>query len=134
MAGTPFDFRVPAPIGAHIGETNNEQIKFSGGYDNNWVLNKQSAGELSLAARVSEPASGITMEVWTTSPGMQFYTGNFLDGTITGKGGRVYRFRNGFCLEPQGFPDSPNHPNFPSTELKPGETYQNMIIYKFAVA
>jgi aldose 1-epimerase len=132
VAGTPFDFRQPTVIATHINETNDEQIKFSGGYDNNWVLNKKSAGELSLAARVSEPASGITMEVWTTSPGMQFYTGNFLDGTITGKGGRVYRFRNGFCLEPQGFPDSPNHPNFPSTELKPGETYQNMIIYKFA--
>jgi aldose 1-epimerase len=132
VAGSPFDFRQPVVIGAHINETNNEQIKFSGGYDNNWVLNKKSAGELSLAARVSEPTSGRTMEVWTTSPGMQFYTGNFLDGTITGKGGWVYQFRNGFCMEPQGFPDSPNHPNFPTTELKPGEIYKNTIIYKFA--
>ncbi|HEY1489894.1 MAG TPA: aldose epimerase family protein, partial [Verrucomicrobiae bacterium] len=133
VAGTPFDFRTPTAIGAHINETNNEQIKFAGGYDDNWVLNKKSAGELSLAARVSEPTSGITMEVWTTSPGLQFYTGNFLDGTITGKGGRVYQLRDAFCMEPQCFPDSPNHPAFPTTELKPGETYKNNIVYKFSV-
>jgi aldose 1-epimerase len=132
VAGTPFDFRTPTAIGAHINETNNEQIKFAGGYDDNWVLNKKSAGGLELAARVSEPTSGITMEVWTTSPGIQFYTGNFLDGTITGKSGRVYQARNAFCMEPQHFPDSPNHPAFPTTELKPGETYKNTIIYKFA--
>jgi aldose 1-epimerase len=132
VAGTPFDFRTPTAIGAHINETNNEQIKFAGGFDDNWVLTKKSAGELSLAARVSEPATGITMEVWTTSPGLQFYTGNFLDGTITGKGGRVYQPRNAFCMEPQHFPDSPNQPAFPTTELKPGETYKNTIIYKFA--
>jgi aldose 1-epimerase len=132
VAGTPFDFRTPTAIGAHINETNNEQIKFAGGFDDNWVLNKKSAGELSLAARVSEPTSGITMEVWTTAPGVQFYTGNFLDGTITGKGGRVYQSRNAFCMEPQHFPDSPNHPAFPTTELKPGEIYKNAIIYKFA--
>jgi len=131
VAGTPFDFRAPTAIGAHINETNNEQIKFAGGYDDNWVLNKKSAGGLELAARVSAPATGITMEVWTTSPGLQFYTGNFLDGTITGKGGKVYQFRDSFCMEPQHFPDSPNHPAFPTTELKPGETYQNTIIYKF---
>jgi aldose 1-epimerase len=133
VAGTPFDFRTPTAIGAHINETNNEQIKFAGGYDDNWVLNKKSAGELSLAASVSEPTSGITMEVFTTSPGLQFYTGNFLDGTITGKGGRVYQLRDAFCMEPQCFPDSPNHPAFPTTELKPGETYKNTIIYKFSV-
>jgi aldose 1-epimerase len=133
VAGTPFDFLTPTAIGAHINETNNEQIKFAGGYDDNWVLNKKSPGELSLAAVVSEPTSGIVMQVWTTSPGMQFYTGNFLDGTITGKGGRVYQLRNAFCMEPQGFPDSPNHPDFPATELKPGETYKNTIIYKFSV-
>jgi aldose 1-epimerase len=132
VAGTPFDFRTPTAIGAHINETNNEQIKFAGGYDDNWILNKTSPGELSLAARVSEPTSGITMEVWTTSPGLQFYTGNFLDGTITGKGGRVYQYRNAFCMEPQHYPDSPNHPDFPTTELKPGETYKNTIIYKFS--
>jgi aldose 1-epimerase len=133
VAGTPFDFRSPTAIGAHINETNNEQIKFAGGYDDNWVLNKKSAGELSLAARVSEPTSGRTLEVWTTSPGLQFYTGNFLDGMITGKSGRVYQLRDAFCMEPQCFPDSPNHPAFPTTELKPDETYKNTIIYKFSV-
>jgi aldose 1-epimerase len=133
VTGTPFDFRTPTAIGAHINETNNEQIKFAGGYDDNWVLSKKSTGELSLAARVNAPASGIAMEVWTTSPGLQFYTGNFLDGTITGKGGRVYQLRGAFCMEPQCFPDSPNHPAFPTTELKPGETYKNTIIYKFSV-
>ncbi len=131
VAGTPFDFRAPTPIGLHINDTNNEQIKFAGGYDDNWVLNKKP-DELSLAARVYEPGSRRTLEVWTTSPGLQFYTGNFLDGSITGKGGRVYQFRDAFCMEPQHFPDSPNHPDFPTTELKPGETYHNTIIYKFA--
>jgi aldose 1-epimerase len=131
VAETPFDFRAPTPIGLHINDTNNEQIKFAGGYDDNWVLNKKS-DELSLAARVYEPGSRRTLEVWTTSPGLQFYTGNFLDGSITGKGGRVYQFRDAFCMEPQHFPDSPNHPDFPTTELKPGETYHNTIIYKFA--
>jgi len=89
-------------------------------------------GKLGLAARLSEPTTGRVMEVWTTAPGVQFYTGNFLDGTLTGKGGWVYQFRDACCFEPQGFPDSPNHPNFPSTELKPGETYHNTIIYKFS--
>jgi aldose 1-epimerase len=131
VAGTPFDFRASTPIGLHINDTNNEQIKFAGGYDDNWVLNKKS-DELSLAARVYEPGSRRTLEVWTTSPGLQFYTGNFLDGSITGKGGRIYQFRDAFCMEPQHFPDSPNHPDFPTTELKPGETYHNTIIYKFA--
>jgi len=132
VAGTPFDFRTPTPIGAHINDTNNEQIRFAGGFDDNWVLNQKSPGELTLAARVTEPAGGRTLEVWTTSPGVQFYTGNFLDGTITGKGGRVYSLRNAFCLEPQHFPDSPNHPAFPTTVLKPGQTYKNTIIYKFS--
>ncbi|MEJ0089307.1 MAG: aldose epimerase family protein [Limisphaerales bacterium] len=130
VAGTPFDFRTPAMIGARIGDTNDEQIVFGNGYDHNWVLNKQT-NELSLAASVYEPTTGRTMEVWTTEPATQFYSGNFLDGTLTGKGGRVYQFRDGFCFEPQHYPDSPNHPAFPTTELKPGETYQNTIIYKF---
>jgi aldose 1-epimerase len=129
--GTPFDFRTPTAIGARISETNDEQIKFANGYDDNWVLNKP-AGQLGLAARVHEPTSGRTMEVWTTAPGLQFYTGNFLDGTIAGKDGRVYQFRDGFCMEAQGFPDSPNHPSFPSTELMPGDTYAATIIYKFS--
>jgi aldose 1-epimerase len=129
--GTPFDFRKPTPIGLRINDAQDEQIKFAKGYDHNFVLNKKSQ-ELSLAARVYEPESGRAMELWTTAPGMQFYTGNFLDGTITGKGGRVYKFRDGFCLEPQGFPDSPNQLNFPSTELHLGEIYKHTIIYKFS--
>jgi aldose 1-epimerase len=131
VAGTPFDFRTSTAIGARINSPD-EQIKFAGGYDDNWVLNKP-AGHLGLAAGVYEPVSGRVLEVYTTSPGIQFYTGNFLDGTITGKGGWVYQFRDGFCLEPQHYPDSPNHPEFPTTELKPGETYKNTIIYKFSV-
>jgi aldose 1-epimerase len=130
VAGTPFDFTKPATIGSRINNTNDEQIVLGGGYDHNFVLNKKG-NELSLAASVYEPTTGRTMEVWTTEPGVQFYSGNFLDGSITGKGGWVYNFRNGFCFEPQHFPDSPNHPAFPTTELKPGETYQNTIIYKF---
>jgi aldose 1-epimerase len=130
VAGTPFDFLRPATIGTRIGSTDDEQIILGSGYDHNWVLNKQ-ANELSLAAEVCEPVTGRTMEVWTTEPATQFYTGNFLDGSITGKGGWVYQSRNAFCFEPQHYPDSPNHPDFPTTELKPGETYQNTIIYKF---
>jgi aldose 1-epimerase len=131
VAGTPFDFTTPHTIGERIGLTSDEQLKFGGGYDHNWVLNKNSE-KLSLAAVVTEPTSGRVLEVWSTSPGVQFYSGNFLDGTITGKGGWTYQFRNGFCFEPQHFPDSPNHPAFPTTELKPGETYHNTIIYKFS--
>lgn len=130
VAGTPFDFRKPNTIGARIGQTNDAQIALGRGYDHNWVLNKQGQ-ELSLAASVYEPMSGRKMEVWTTEPGTQFYTGNFLDGSITGKGGWVYQPRHGFCFEPQHFPDSPNQPAFPTTVLNPGETYQNTIIYKF---
>jgi aldose 1-epimerase len=131
VAGTPFDFLTPTAIGARINNPNDEQIKLGNGYDHNFVLNKKS-NELSLAARVHEPTSGRTLEVWTTEPATQFYTGNFLDGTLTGKGGAVYQFRNGFCFEPQHYPDSPNHPAFPTTELKPGETYRNTIVYKFS--
>jgi aldose 1-epimerase len=130
VAGTPFDFIAPHAIGERIGSAD-EQMKLGNGYDHNWVLNKKG-NELSLAATVSEPTSGRTLEVWSTSPGTQFYTGNFLDGTITGKGGWTYQFRNGFCFEPQHFPDSPNHPAFPTTVLNPGETYHNTIIYKFS--
>jgi len=130
VAGTPFDFTTPHAVGERINSTD-EQIKLGGGYDHNWVLNKKS-NEMSLAARVHEPTSGRTMEVWTTQPATQFYTGNFLDGTITGKNGWTYQLRNGFCFEPQHYPDSPNHPTFPTTELKPGETYKSTIIYKFS--
>jgi aldose 1-epimerase len=133
VKGTPFDFLTPTTVGARINQTNDEQIKFANGYDDNWVLNKTAPDKLSLAARVYEPTSGRTMEVWTTTPGMQFYTGNFLNGTLTGKGGWVYKFRNALAMEPQDFPDSPNQPNFPSAELKPGEIYRSTIIYKFGV-
>ncbi len=132
VGGTALDFRKPTAIGARIDETNDDQIKFANGYDHNFVLKKQP-GEFRQAAIVVEPKSGRVMEVWTTASGVQFYTGNFLDGTITGKGGWVYKFRDAFCFEPQHFPDSPNHPNFPTTELKPGEIYKNMIAYKFSV-
>jgi aldose 1-epimerase len=129
VAGTPLDFRRPVRIGARIGEKD-EQLEFGGGYDHNWVPDKPP-GKLDVVARVSEPESGRVLEVLSTLPGVQFYTGNFLDGSITGKGGRVYEKRHGFCLEPQFFPDAINHPNFPSTVLKPGEVWRHSIIYRF---
>jgi aldose 1-epimerase len=132
VSGTPFDFRNSTVIGAHIGD-NDEQLKLGHGYDHNWVLNKKGS-ELRLAARVEEPSSGRVLEVLTTQPGVQFYTGNFLDGTIHGKGGKVYQRRYGFCLETQHFPDSPNQPKFPSTVLKPGETFHNTTIFRFSTA
>jgi aldose 1-epimerase len=131
VEGTPFDFRKPASIGARIAQEN-EQLKFGKGYDHNWVINKKQ-GELSLMARVTEPVSGRMLEVLSTEPGLQFYSGNFLDGTITGKRGWVYQFRNGFCMEPQHYPDSPNQPSFPSVVLKPGQVYKNTIIYRLSV-
>jgi aldose 1-epimerase len=129
VEGTPLDFRTPTAVGARINQ-DNEQLKFGGGYDFNWVINKPM-GEMGLDARVTEPTTGRVLEVWSTEPGLQFYTGNFLNGTMTGKGGWVYQFRDALTLEPQHYPDSPNHSNFPSTELHPGETYHNTIIYKF---
>ena len=128
--GTPMDFRQPHSIGERI-NSDDEQLKFGLGYDHNWALNS-SDGSLALAARVYEPTSGRVMEVWTTEPGLQFYSGNFLDGTLTGKDGRVYKHRYGLCLETQHFPDSPNKPNFPSTILRPGETYSTKTIYRFS--
>ncbi len=130
VEGTPFDFRKATAIGGRI-EANDEQIKLGGGYDHNFVLNRKPATGLSLAARVSDPSSGRTMEVWTTEPGVQFYTGNFLDGSFKGKGGIAYQKRTAFCLETQHFPDSPNHPSFPTTLLKPGEKYHTTTVYKF---
>lgn len=129
VAGTPFDFLKPGLIGKRIAE-NDAQLKLGRGYDHNFVLTNQGPG-LSLAARVSEPVTGRILEVWTTEPATQFYSGNFLDGSLTGKKGRVYQARNGFCLEPQHYPDSPNHPAFPSTVLQPGAVYHNIIICKF---
>lgn len=130
VKGTPMDFTQPTPIGARINQED-EQLIFGKGYDHNWVLNLVD-GALTRVARVYEPKTGRVMEVFTTEPGMQFYSGNFLDGTITGKGGKVYYQRYGFCLETQHFPDSPNKPQFPSTVLKPGQTYKTTTIYQFS--
>ncbi|MBI5692378.1 MAG: galactose mutarotase [Verrucomicrobia bacterium] len=132
VAGTPFDFRTPTAIGARI-HADDEQLRHGLGYDHNWVIDKP-AGELARHARVVEPRTGRTLELLSSSPGMQFYAGNFLDGTITGKGGRVYLHRHGFCLEPQHFPDSPNQPQFPSVVLRPGETYRHTLVYRVGVA
>jgi aldose 1-epimerase len=131
VKGTPFDFTSPTTIGARINDAD-EQLKLGKGYDHNFVLNT-GAGAPVLAAEVYEPKTGRTIELRTTEPGVQFYTGNFLDGTIRGKGGRVYGHRSGFCLETQHFPDSPNKPQFPSAVLKPGERYQSTTIYRFGV-
>jgi aldose 1-epimerase len=129
VQGTPFDFSQPTPIGARI-QAEQRQLKYGGGYDHNWVLKKRE-GALELAATVHEPNSGRVMEVWTVEPGLQFYSGNFLDGKLRGKSGKQYPFRSGFCLETQHFPDSPNQAQFPSTILKPGEKYESTTIYKF---
>lgn len=131
VEGTPFDFRQPTVIGSRI-NAEDEQLKRGGGYDHNFVVDG-SAGTLRLAARVSEPTSGRVLEVSTTEPGVQFYTGNFLDGTVKGKGGVAYAKRTGFCLETQHFPDSPNHPDFPTTALKAGAEYNSTTVFKFSV-
>ncbi|MBV8817392.1 MAG: galactose mutarotase, partial [Acidobacteriaceae bacterium] len=131
VAGTPFDFRARHAIGERI-NSSDEQIKFAQGYDDNWVLN--SGGRtLELVARVHEPTSGRVLEVLTDQPGLQFYTGNFLDGTIHGKGGKAYNKRYAFCMETQHFPDSPNKPGFPTSELKPGQRYHTATVYRFSV-
>ncbi len=132
VMGTPFDFRKPTAIGERIDQTD-EQLKLGGGYDHNFVLRMPMDHGESLAARVAEPTSGRVMEVWTTEPGIQFYTGNFLDGKTAGKGGATYPKRNAFCLETQHFPDSPNQPKFPSAVLNPGEHYHTITTYKFSV-
>jgi aldose 1-epimerase len=131
VEGTPMDFRAPTAIGDQV-DDDFEQLKYGLGYDHNWVLVPSESG-LNFAARVVEPASGRTMEVYTNEPGLQFYGGNFLDGTDTGKYGRPYDFRTSFCLETQHFPDSPNQPDFPSTILEPGEEYYSVCVYKFGV-
>lgn len=130
VAGTVMDFRQSRPIGSRI-NADSEQLAHGGGYDHNWVLNTESEG-LTKAARLYEPDSGREMTVLTTEPGLQFYSGNFLDGTIEGKDGTVYYFRYGLCLETQHFPDSPNQPEFPSTRLDPGETYRSTTKYIFS--
>ncbi len=129
--GTPFDFRKPTVIGARI-NNDDPQLKAGKGYDHNWVLNRSGNG-LQPAARVVEPKTGRTLEISTTEPGIQFYSGNFLDGTISGKSGAVYKHRTGFCLETQHFPDSPNKPKFPTTTLRPGAEYRTQTVFTFGV-
>lgn len=127
VKNSPLDFTSPKKIGADIG-----QIKI-GGYDHNYVLNKKQLDELSLVAKVSEPSSGRKMEIYTTEPAVQFYSGNFLDGSLIGKAGVPYQKQSGFCLETQHYPDSPNHPEFPTTRLNPGETYRQVTVHRFFV-
>jgi aldose 1-epimerase len=130
VAGTPFDFLKATAIGARINQ-DDEQLKFGQGYDHTWVINGRM-GVLRLAATAYEATSGRVMQVWTTEPGMQFYTGNFLDGTKTGKSGKVYQRRFGFCFETQHYPDSPNQPSFPTTTLRKGQTFKSTTIYRFS--
>ena len=133
VEGTPMDFRKPLRVGARI-DAATPQLKYGIGYDHTWVLNGSSAaGDVRPAARVVEPKTGRTLEVSTTEPGVQFYTGNFLDGSLKGKDGAVYNHRNGLCLETQHFPDSPNQPTFPSTVLRPGQTYRSKTVWRFGV-
>jgi len=129
VAGTPFDFSKLTAIGARI-DANDEQLRLGHGYDHNWVLDNQ--GKLAEAAEVYEPKSGRALRVLTDQPGIQIYTGNFLDGSIKGKGGVAYQRRTAVCLETQHFPDSPNHPSFPSTELKPGEKFHSVTVFSFS--
>jgi aldose 1-epimerase len=130
VANTPFDFRQPTRIGARIDEKH-EQIQRGGGYDHNFVLDRKSPNKLEIAAEVSEPISGRTLTVLTTEPAVQFYTGNFLDGSIPGKGKQAYGKRKAFCLETQHYPDSPNQPKFPSTVLRPGQTHRSTTVFQF---
>jgi aldose 1-epimerase len=129
VEGTPFDFRKPVAIGARIGAAD-AQLKAGNGYDHNFVIDRQGSG-LVMAARVEEPSRGRVVEISTTEPGVQLYTGNFLDGSLTGKSGRPYTRRSGLALETQHYPDSPNRPEFPGTILKPGETYRSRTVYAF---
>jgi len=131
VEGTPFDFRTPTRIGERI-EADDEQLGSGGGYDHNFMLDDWTGdGALRLAARLRDPTTGLAMEVLTTEPGLQFYSGNFLDGSDVGKSGTAYGHRNGLCLETQHFPDSPNRPEFPSTVLRPGEKYESTTVYRF---
>jgi len=135
VEGTPMDFRAPHAIGERI-NADYEPIRYlkSPGYDHNYCIHQRAEGELTFAARAEDPVSGRVMEVFTTEPGMQFYSGNFLDGTSRRKNGGVYVHRGGFCLETQHYPDSPNRPQFPNTILRPGEVYRSQTVYKFSVA
>ena len=128
--GTPFDFRAPTRIGARMGDAH-PQLALAGGYDHHWFLDDETPGALRLAARLEDPASGRAMTLHTTEPGLQFYSGNFLDGSLRGHGGEVYQRGAAICLEPQHAPDSPHHPEWPSTVLRPGQTYRSTSVYTF---
>mgnify|MGYP001521577158 FL=1 len=132
VEGTPFDFREPHAIGERIG-ADNQQLRNGGGYDHNWVIDRKTESGIEQVATVWEPASGRTIEVLSDQPGLQVYSGNFFDGKSIGKYGKPQRYRESLALETQKFPDSPNHDNFPSTVLRPGETYTQVCIYKFGV-
>lgn len=134
VAGTPFDFRTPHIVGARVRDAADEQIVIGKGYDHNWVVDRKVADEPRLLARVEEPKSGRVLEVLSTQPGVQFYSGNFLDGSMRGKSGRLYRQGDALVLEPQMFPDTPNRPEFGSVRLEPGETYRNLILFRFSAA
>ena len=131
VKGTPFDFTTATAVGARIGQ-DDEQLKLGKGYDHNFVIDRTSGEKLARAAEVYEPTSGRVMEVETTQPGIQFYSGNFLDGTAKGKGGVAYNYRSALCLETQHFPDSPNHPEFPTTTLKAGQRFTSTTVYRFS--
>jgi len=133
VSGTPFDFTQPTVIGKRIDQTGDEQLKFGKGYDHNWVLEGGVKSSPAFAARVYDPKSGRVLEILTTEPGVQFYSGNFLDGTVAGKGGKLYAHRSALALETQHYPDSPNQPSFPSSELKAGNTYHSISLYRFSV-
>ncbi|HEU4722788.1 MAG TPA: aldose epimerase family protein [Gemmatimonadaceae bacterium] len=132
VAGTPFDFRTPTPVGARIDDPH-VQIRYGRGYDHTFVLDRETGTPPSLAARVTEPTTGRRLDIYTTEPGVQVYSGNFLDGTVTGKRGRVYARRFGLALETHHYPDSPNQPSFPSVVLRPGETYRTRTVFRFGV-
>ena len=134
VAGTPFDFTKPTAIGDRIRDASNQQIAFGRGYDHNWVLNRRNAKGLVPAARVFDPASGRVLRIDTTEPGIQFYSGNFLDGTLAGTSGKFYRQSDGFALETQHYPNSPNQPNFPSTVLRPGQTFASTTVFALSTA
>lgn len=131
VAGTPFDFRQPRAIGDRVRDAASQQIAFGRGYDHNWVIGDKVTSDEHLTARVSDPVSGRGFELWSNQPGVQFYSGNFFDGTIIGKGRKVLRMGDAIVLEPQIFPDAPNRPNFPSVRLEPGQTYRNVMTYRF---
>jgi len=131
---TAFDFRRPTPIGARVREASDPQIVYGRGYDHNWVIARGIAAGPRRLARVEDPASGRVMEVLSNQPGLQFYSGNFLDGTTVGKAGKIYRMGDAIVLEPQMFPDTPNHPEFGSIRLDPGQTYRNLIVWRFSTA